>query len=278
MKKIDFSIKETKKIITLYKEGKTFKEIAKEYNVSQGTIQKIRTKEGIPVPSRQKHSVNTNIFDKVDTKEKAYWIGFLMADCGVNDYSLQLEISQKDIDHLTKFKKFMNASNPIKNTRKRCCRIEIYGKQFIKKISKHGLVPRKTLITTTPSTISSELLSHFYRGILDGDGWTTSRKQYRKKNNQIYYIDKRTYEYGFSSGSEEFINQIHQWLCDQMNQKRGYIIHRSQNGNSCYQLTFGGNNTFIKISKILYKNTNKDIYLNRKYKKIQKSLKDISSY
>ena len=280
MKKIKFSQKETKRIITLYKKGKTFKEIAKKYNVSQGTIQRIRTEEGISVPKRQKHVFDTNIFNKINTKEKAYWIGFLMADCGIHrdGYSLQLEITQKDIDHLRKFKDFLKASNPIINTRKNCCRITICGKDFIKNISKHGLIPQKTLVTEAPSTIPSRLLSHFYRGIFDGDGWITSRKQYRKKNNQIYYIDKRTYEYGFSSGSEKFINQIHQWICNQISQKRGYIIHRSQNGNSCYQLTFGGNNTFIKISKILYKNTNQDIYLDRKYEKMQNSLDSISSF
>ena len=278
MKKIKFSQKETKRIITLYKKGKTFKEIANKYNVSQGTIQRIRTEEGISVPKRQKYNFDTNIFNKINTKEKAYWMGFLTADAGINskDYSLQLEITQRDIEHLRKFKDFLKASNPITNTRKNCCRIAIHGKQFIKNISKHGLVSQKTLITETPTTIPLKLLSHFYRGILDGDGWITSRKQSRKKNNQTYYINKRTYEFGFSSGSEKFINQIHQWICDQINQKRGYIIHRNQNGNSCYKLTFGGNNTFIKISKILYKNTNKNIHLDRKYEKIQNSLNNIS--
>lgn len=280
MKKINFSQKETKRIITLCQKGKTFKAIAKEYNVSQGTIQRVRMEEGLSIPKRKKHNFDIDALNKIDTEEKAYWIGFLMADCGIScdGYSLQLEITQKDIKHLVKFKNFMKASNSIKDTRKNCCRILICGKQFINNISKHGLVPQKTLTTETPTSIPSKLLSHFYRGIFDGDGWITSRQQCRIKNGIRKVYPRRIFEFGFSSGSEIFINQIHQWICDQMQQKRGYIIHRTQNNHSCYQLTFGGNNSFIKISKILYKNTNKNICLDRKYEKIQNSLDSISSY
>ena len=199
-----------------------------------------------------------------------------MADGNVWNNSLRVSLNEKDHNHLEKFKQFMNSTHPIKPQKKNCHLFAVHSSDFIDKIKKHGLIPNKSLITITPTTIPSNLLSHFYRGIFDGDGWVTSKKQARQKNNRRYYIDKRTYEFGFCSGSKDFINQVHQWMCDQIQQKRGYIVHRKQHSNSCYQLTFGGNEVFIKISKILYKNTNYNIYLDRKNKKTKNAIISIS--
>ena len=56
---------------------------------------------------RMKIMVNYNrhIFDTIDTKEKAYWLGFIVADGYLNDSKHMLRIKLGDIDkkHLEKF-------------------------------------------------------------------------------------------------------------------------------------------------------------------------------
>ena len=49
------------------------------------------------------------IFETIDTEEKAYWLGFMYADgyIGASRYSVGINLSLKDIDHLKKFCKYM---------------------------------------------------------------------------------------------------------------------------------------------------------------------------
>jgi len=42
-----------------------------------------------------------------------YWIGFLMADGGFTERRIQLGVAEKDLDHLEKFRKFVNSTNKI---------------------------------------------------------------------------------------------------------------------------------------------------------------------
>lgn len=58
--------------------------------------------------STRKYIVD-DVFEKIDTEEKAYWLGFLFADgyVGTNDNSVGLGLAIKDIEHVKKFKKFI---------------------------------------------------------------------------------------------------------------------------------------------------------------------------
>ena len=50
---------------------------------------------------------DVHVFDTIDSEEKAYWLGFLMADGYVRSDSnvIGIELSYVDIDHMKKFKK-----------------------------------------------------------------------------------------------------------------------------------------------------------------------------
>lgn len=270
-----FNRKQENKIIELYTHNVSMLNISKIFDTSITPIGRILKKHNIPIKKIQKYTFDTTIFNRINTRAKSYWLGFLIADGNVCGSSLKIDLHKKDYNHLNKFKKFMKSTHPIGPERKNCHPFAVHSIKFIKTLKKHNLVPNKSLITITPKTIPNHLLSHFYRGIFDGDGWITSRKQYRQKKCKLYYIDKKTYSFGFSSGSKIFINQIHQWFCQEIKQKRGCIVHRNQNNHSCYQLVFYGNEVFIKISKILYKKTNQNIRLNRKYEKTKEALIDI---
>ncbi len=51
---------------------------------------------------------NIDIFNEIDTEEKAYWLGFLYADgCVMDNHIFKLTLSDQDEDHLIKFCKFI---------------------------------------------------------------------------------------------------------------------------------------------------------------------------
>ena len=67
--------------------------------------------------STNKYYANYDIFENIDSAEKAYWLGFLAAD-GCNyqrekNASIIINIHQKDIEQLEKFKKFCNTNANI---------------------------------------------------------------------------------------------------------------------------------------------------------------------
>lgn len=45
-----------------------------------------------------KKYVNENIFENIDTEEKAYWLGFMFADGCINRTSDRIELSLKEED------------------------------------------------------------------------------------------------------------------------------------------------------------------------------------
>ena len=69
-----------------------------------------------------KYKYNKDYFEKIDTSDKAYWLGFLYADGCINRYykndklksmTLELGLSYKDKEHLEKFKQCLDTNIPI---------------------------------------------------------------------------------------------------------------------------------------------------------------------
>ena len=55
---------------------------------------------------------NRHIFDKINSQEKAYWLGFILADgyLNVDKHMLRIKLGDKDKHHLEKFIQFIGGS------------------------------------------------------------------------------------------------------------------------------------------------------------------------
>ena len=108
MKKIVFSKEQIEDIKKLYNEYNSQASIGRKYNCSAQTIMRLLEKEGIKSRGNRKYSFNENIFDEIDTAEKAYWIGFITADGYVNEEKnfLTIKLQYRDKNHLKKIDKF----------------------------------------------------------------------------------------------------------------------------------------------------------------------------
>jgi hypothetical protein len=120
------------------------------------------------------HTIEHNIFDLIDTEEKAYWLGFILADGNISKRLIHLNINlgMNDKGHLEKFLLFMGSSAPLGVTTSGCCRLSLTSKQLVSRLVAIGINPRKSLSTRSiHAKIPVELHRHYWRGLVDGDGW-----------------------------------------------------------------------------------------------------------
>lgn len=137
------------------------------------------------------YHIYDNIFDSIDSQEKAYWLGFLYADgynCPDKKY-FSIKISIKDKEHLIKFCDFFSINHDsIKEKKPKIftcmgrqihdngsCGITLCGEHITKRLYNLGMVKAKSLILKFPESgkIDDFLLPHFIRGFFDGNGCLT---------------------------------------------------------------------------------------------------------
>lgn len=131
--------------------------------------------------------INLNYFEKIDTKEKAYWLGFIYADGSIYKINNQgesirfgFDLSRKDDLHLIKFAEEIGLNqdfikrydrvNKITGKTHKMVKLEFSSKQFTNNLKKHGVIPKKTFKIELPSLGSRELDLAFLLGFFDGDG------------------------------------------------------------------------------------------------------------
>ena len=196
-------------------------------------------------------NVLTN-FEKIDTEEKAYWLGFLYADgsVGSKEDKIELGLAEKDLKHIEKFKTFMNINNKISYREKtKSYRISFRSAQCKQDLINKGCVPKKSLILNFPNEnqVPKYLIRHFIRGYFDGDGWFTNTE----KCFQVGII-----------GTENFINGFLDSIENIDKKNKIFDVHR-EDGAKRY--VFGAYNDVLNFLNWIYKDSN--IYLDRKYKK-----------
>ena len=86
MKKSNFTNEQIKDILERYNSGNSIYAISKLYNVTHKVINRIIIENNlIKRDGRKKHFYNQTIFNDIDSSEKAYWLGFILADGYINE-------------------------------------------------------------------------------------------------------------------------------------------------------------------------------------------------
>lgn len=165
----------------------------------------------------RKFYLNEHYFDVIDSEDKSYWLGFLMADGCVTDRGdIVLSLAPKDFNHLQKFNSSLSSSYPIKE-RKTILKNKIYksygidirSRKLCLSLSKMNIIPRKSLAAKPPK-INADLLKHFWRGVFDGDGSiyplfkTYKTSKYKSYHAQL--VGSHDMMVGFSKFLDCFLN------------------------------------------------------------------------
>lgn len=140
-------------------------------------------RNGDPGGGRRAYSFDETFFDVIDTEAKAYWLGFITADgCvvlgrdaggwAIRRMSVKLQAS--DSGHLEKLKSDMKADNPVRpvpavTTGHPQAEFTLSSAHLVESLIRLGVTPRKSL-TATPWDGPGNLMRHYWRGMVDGDG------------------------------------------------------------------------------------------------------------
>ena len=226
--------------------------LSKMFDVSVDTIRSHFKKNGIQIINRQNQTNRfSNIFEIIDTEEKAYWLGFLYADGYLNRTQpghIELGLKKDDYNHIEKFKKFINSDNKISyRSETKSYRLSFSDSKMYKDLINHGCLERKSLILKAPN-INCNLRRHFIRGYVDGDGCLT----YSKNNPLSMTIN--------IIGTEDVLKFIYKSIFEDDN----FILLQDNRFHNEYTkyITLGREKSRI-ASYILYEDSK--IYLQRKF-------------
>ena len=158
------------------------RDISRLYGCTSPTVAKWRDRYGIPRSPRQsggntiKWQTNRNYFSRIDTPEKAYVLGLVVADGHVREdgYKLEIALAESDADLLRAVAREMNCDAPLgwmtnhlDGSRMR--RLYLCGRQLVNDLNALGLFHDKSETATYPAVVPA-LEGHLVRGIWDGDG------------------------------------------------------------------------------------------------------------
>lgn len=236
------------KIVDKYKAGNSCTQIADEYNVTFHTISNILEKHHID-RNNIYHNLDLieNYWENIDSFDKAYFLGLLLADGNVYGNQVKIELSDKDDYILEKFSFYTKNTNKLikvnRQNKGKFVAFSVKREKWTNDLAKFGIIPNKTFIVELP-ILSENVMSHFIRGLIDGDGWIS------EKGKQI----------GFC-GNEKCVTQLRDYLCSKLDISIPKIIHPDTN---LWQITWHKKNDIRTICEFIYKDKN-DCFLKRKY-------------
>lgn len=242
------------RIIEMYNLEIPLYKIGEELGIQKNRVSDILRENDI---DPTKPTFDIHVFDKIDTEEKAYWLGFLFADGYVSkDPRNEIEISLQllDVEHLYKFKNFLKSKNRvILDYKVGRCRFVVTNKHFKQTLKSLGCVNNKSLILEYPK-IDKSLERHFIRGYFDGDGSLTYAKTNKNKDN-----DKITISCSFI-GTENFLSGIANFT--NIKTSTPYLYDKAGENTVTYIMEYSKHRS-VNLVELLYEDST--IYLNRKY-------------
>lgn len=242
--------------IELYKEIGNASEVARQLGVNHVSVCNWIRDAGLELEYKF-YDVNHNFFSNIDTEDKAFCLGYILADGCIRQrsgsYILSMSVAKKDKDILEKVSKAMESTYPIHERQPQTsvikttgqivkgdiqCILQISSRQLFDDLVSLGITPNKSLIAK-PIKVRDDLQRHFWRGIVDGDGSLSLSKG--KLEMALYGTED------ICKGFSKFLGYNEKYVYDKGNIK----YFRALN-----------NKTLYNIHKLYH---NASIYLDRKY-------------
>jgi len=222
------------------------------------SIAKILKENDIKIRPRgkQTHIKHEDFFAAIDSEQKAYVLGLLMAD-GYIIYPRAkthknpfwgISLHQKDEYLLTTIKHLIGSEKSILREREESI-LTIVSARMVKDLERYGVVPRKSEILRFPYNVPHSLWRHVIRGVFDGDGCVSG------KICSFY-------------GNETFLIQLREILFEEIDIPKNKITCRPK-GKGAASFSFSSKNDVNRFFHFLYDDAS--IYLVRKKEKFIKN-------
>lgn len=246
------------KVIKLYKSGLSMRKIANQFDVSPMTINNLLIRENIPRKSPgnyRTYTLNEEYFNTIDTEDKAYFFGFILADGSVyknrSNSMLQINLQKRDKPLLEGFKRYIGSNKPLFYIEKtKSYNLCLSSPKIYNSLLRLGCKPNKTTDLTFPE-VPKEQLHHFMRGYFDGDGCVRcfqNKSNYTRQSFSIVSTKQFAEVYGLKLSQ----------FCDI---RRPTLFKHTQ--SFVWNIRYDGREDVKKIQTFLYNNAT--IFLKRKY-------------
>lgn len=258
-------------IIEKYKNGNcTCSGLAREYSCDPSTINAMLRKNNVKINNNwsqlmRKYTLDESYFNKIDTEEKAYFLGLLYAD-GHNSLktrTVRISLQEQDKLILEKLNLSIKSNKPLnyidygikKPKWKNQYQLNICSGIVANQLVELGCFPNKSLTLKFPtnSQVPDHLLNHFVRGYSDGDGCISFG--YRKKILKAKAsLVSTSY---FCDSAKKIIEKLLNIHCGI------YSDGREKKNKVTKTLSIGGNKQVLKYLNWLYQDAT--VYIDRKY-------------
>lgn len=255
-------------IINGYLGGKSVLALSHQYQTNTHVINKILKNNDISKISQAKRlnpSLKENYFKKIDSKYKAYWIGWLLTDGCVKDGgSIELTLTSKDKYILELFEQDLSVKNHVRPFCEEYSKFHLGSKIMINDLAQYGVIPNKTLALKFPKNIPEEFELHLLRGMFEGDGGLTlgAATRFYKHRNKSY---TKPYQELSFTGTYDMCEGFQNTLLKYLDITSKTITHN----HSIYRVRWSNKNEIIRILDLLYQDCDNH-YLKRKYELYQK--------
>lgn len=254
-----FSIEKEQKIIQMYKNGKSQKDIASYFNTFNTSIRRVLLRNNIKIRSGEKvlRIVKHNPFKRND-RISNYFLGLLITDGCITkekknkNYKIDLQLSEKDKDIIYKYRDWISPNLLINKFYQKINGTYMYGVAYknmetVEWLNKKANFHNKSFNAKLYIPITWDIL----RGIFDGDGYFVKSNKFGLR-------------FGICSCSKILIDQINYFL-NKHNIKTHIHVDTKHRKNIIYYIQVYKIKDVIKIGENMYNNTS--YFIKRKYEK-----------
>lgn len=217
-------------------------------------------------------SFRLNTFDKIESKEQAYLIGYLAGDGGYNPPThkrlARLYVSSIDKSVIYGFQSLfcpdneINSKNPVNNSTGYSIKTNNlsytlnFSSKFSECFNKFGLLSKKQ--DRRLVNIPHKFMRHYLLGLFDADGHISFG--HRKDRNRLWA------NFGITGQSLDIFGKIQNYISDDLNISSSVKPRKDEN---CYDLKFSKIDSVIKLLDWLYEDT-PTVFNKQKYERYLK--------
>jgi len=147
-------------------------EIGRLISRTEGAVWNRASRLGIALSgTSRKYNFNEHFFRRL-TPVSAYWLGVIWADGHLSKDGVIIQVIASDATWLQILADDIETDSPLIFAKDRnAVKLSIYSVQMLRGLTSYGLqVGNRTEMSLLPTSIPNDLVSHFIRGLFDGDG------------------------------------------------------------------------------------------------------------
>jgi hypothetical protein len=172
------------RILAAYASGQSGAVIATAEGVSGMRVTGVLKRAGVVMRragAPRAYTLDAAYFDAITDEARAYWVGFLLADgCVTDGDRLRLCLGVVDRAHLEAFRDAIGSTHPITERATKggykpgalIAHYDVRCARIAEGLARVGVIPRKSH-TAVPPVLRPDLQRHFWRGMVDGDGYVS---------------------------------------------------------------------------------------------------------